>query len=162
MHLNASERHLKASERHGGNMVGKLLSCHLNALQKRGGGEDNGWADIKVQANFSSSKGLFRWDSKDGMQIQYQHHTNAIQMNRGNTIQNTPQESWHKINPKHTQMWFQRTIQMLNAQMQTAVECKSPPCSCRCNSSSPLWRRNFNADNLTIGVIYRFSLTPTI
>ena len=63
-----------------GNMV---LSSHLNALQ---GGEDNGWADIKLQAEtFPESKGLFRWDSKDGRckcntnttQALYKRYTNA-------------------------------------------------------------------------------------
>ena len=129
-------------------MVGKLLSSHLNALQKGRAGRSRGGQrmsrDKSATANFSLSKWLFRWDSKDGIQMQY-----TIQMNRWNVIQNTPLKIWHKIQSK-ADGCRKRTIQMQNVQMQTAFECKLPPCSSRyCHSSSPLWWRNLKPVNLT-------------
>ena len=40
----------------------------------------SGWADVKLQAHFSFSKGLFRWGSEDGMKNMQIQYTNSVQM----------------------------------------------------------------------------------
>ena len=49
----------------------------------------SGWADVKLQAHFSFSKGLFRWGSEDGMKNMQIQYTNSVQMQYKWTVVST-------------------------------------------------------------------------
>ena len=100
MHLNASE-----------NMVGKLLSSHLNATALRG---DNGWAEIKLRT-FSSPKDYS--DAILRMVVAYSAGTRStpqiIQRIHQGAKCSPPYKPDIKPNARDSEVDFQRTIQML-------------------------------------------------
>ena len=113
MHLNASE-----------NMVGKLLSSHLNATALRG---DNGWAEIKLRT-FPSPK-----DYSDAILRMVVAHS-ATTLSTPQIIQrihqgakcSPPYKPDIKPNARDIEVGFQRTIQMLKRLNGTARNCKLP------------------------------------
>ena len=113
MHLNASE-----------NMVGKLLSSHLNATALRG---DNGWAEIKLRT-FPSPKDYS--DAILRMVVAYSAGTRStpqiIQRIHQGAKCNPPYKPDIKPNARDSEVDFQRTIQMLKRLNGTACNCKLP------------------------------------
>ena len=113
MHLNASE-----------NMVGKLLSSHLNATALRG---DNGWAEIKLRT-FPSPKDYS--DAILRMVVAHSAGTRStpqiIQRIYQGAKCSPPYKPDIKPNARDTEVGFQRTIQMLKWLNGTACNCKLP------------------------------------
>ena len=113
MPLNASE-----------NMVGKLLSSHLNATALRG---DNGWAEIKLRT-FPSPKDYS--DAILRMVVTYSAGTRStpqiIQRMDQGAKSSPPYKPDIKPNARDTEVGFQRTIQMLKWLNGTACNCKLP------------------------------------
>ena len=113
MHLNASE-----------NMVGKLLSSHLNATALRG---DNGWAEIKLRT-FPSPKDYS--DAILRMVVAHSAGTSStpqiIQRIHQGAKCSPPYKPDIKPNARDTEVGFQRTIQMLKRLNGTARNCKLP------------------------------------
>ena len=115
MHLNAFE-----------NMVGKLLSSHLNATALRG---DNGWAEIKLRT-FPSPKDYSDAILRMVPVVAYSAGTRStpqiIQRIHQGAKCSPPYKPDIKPNARDTEVGFQRTIQMLKRLNGTARNCKLP------------------------------------